>query len=149
VTNGTGERFGRLVGATLIAEGLLLAIARFLVLVYVVASEAYSADRFRTPLPRFLPWVLTTAVVAFVLVWAGSFFRRAPAGAWRDVGPGARADLIAAGLLNALGLAWAVTGLARVPSTVEGSIAWVALATASLVVIAGLARDVRSSRAAP
>ena len=136
------ERFGRLVGAILITEGVLVAILRFLALVYVVASEAFNADRFRTPLPDFLPWVLITVAVSFVLVWAGSFLRRAPTGAWRDVGVDARIDLVAACLLNVGALVWAVSGLARSPSAMEGWLTWIALAVASLVTIAGIVRDV-------
>ena len=52
-----GERFGLLVGAILVTEGVLVAILRFLALVYVVASEAYNADRFRTPLSHFIPGI--------------------------------------------------------------------------------------------
>ncbi len=135
------ERFGRVVGAILITEGVLVAILRFLALVYTVSSEAFNADRFRTPLPDFLPWVLITAAVSFVLVWAGSFLRRAPTGAWRDVGVDARIDLVAACLLNVGALLWAASGLAGSPSTVEGWLTWIGLAAASLVTIAGLVRD--------
>jgi hypothetical protein len=141
-----GERSGRLVGAILIAEGLLVAMLRFVALVYVVASEAYAADRFRTPLPSFLPWVLITAAVTFVLVWAGSFFRRAPTGAWRSVGLDARIDLVAACLLNVVALAWAVTGLVRSPSTVEASLTWTVIGVVSLVAIVGLAHDALHGR---
>jgi hypothetical protein len=136
-----GERVGRLVGAILITEGVLVAILRFLAAVYVVSSEAFNADRFRTPLSDFLPWVLITAAVSFVLVWAGSFLRRAPVGAWPDVGLDARIDLVAACLLNVGALLWAASGLARSPSTVEGWLAWIALAAASLVTIVGIVRD--------
>jgi hypothetical protein len=135
------ERVGRVVGAVLITEGVLVAILRFLALVYVVASEAFNADRFRTPLPDFLPWVLITVAVSFVLVWAGSFLRRAPTGAWRDVGVYARLDLVAACLLNVGALLWAASGLARSPSTAEGWLTWIVLAVASLVTIAGIVRD--------
>lgn len=144
---GSGKhRFGRLVGAILIAEGVLVAILRFLALVYVVASEAYSADRFRTPLPEFLPWVLITVVVSFVLLWAGSFLRRTPYGAWREVGLDARLDLIAACLLNIGALAWAMSGLARSPLTIEAALTWVALGVASLLAIVGLVRDAAHGR---
>jgi len=135
------ERVGRAVGAILITEGVLVAILRFLALVYTVSSEAFNADRFRTPLPDFLPWVLVTVAVSFVLVWAGSFLRRAPTGAWRDVGVDARIDLVAACLLNVGALLWAASGLARSPSTGEGWIIWIVLAVASLVTIAGVLRD--------
>jgi predicted transporter len=135
------ERVGRLVGAILITEGVLVAILRFLALVYVVSSEAFNADRLRTPLPDFLPWVLITVAVSFVLVWAGSFLRRAPTGAWRDVRVDARIDLVAACLLNVGALAWAASGIARSPSTVEAWLTWIALAVASLVTIAGIVRD--------
>jgi predicted transporter len=135
------ERVGHFVGAILITEGVLVAILRFLALVYTVSSEAFNADRFRTPLPHFLPWVLVTVAVSFVLVWAGSFLRRAPTGAWRDVGVDARIDLVAACLLNVGALLWAASGLARSPSTGEGWIIWIVLAVASLVTIAGILRD--------
>jgi predicted transporter len=137
------ERIGRAVGAILITEGVLVAILRFLALVYTVSSEAFNADRFRTPLPDFLPWVLVTVAVSFVLVWAGSFLRRAPTGAWRDVGIDARIDLVAACLLNVGALLWAASGLARSPSTGEGWITWIVLAVASVVTIAGILRDAR------
>lgn len=142
----TSRWFGRLVGAILIAEGAVVAILRFLALVYVVASEAYSADRFRTPLPEFAPWVLITAAVCFVLVWAGSFLRRTPEGAWRAVGPAARIDLVAACLLNVGALGWAASGLARSPSTVEASMSWIALGATSLLAIVGLVRDAAHRR---
>ena len=140
-------RFGRFVGATLITEGVLVAILRFLSLVYVVASEAYNADRFRTPLSHFLPSVLIAAVVAFALVWAGSFLRREPTGAWAEVGPDARVVLVAACLLNVAALATAVAGLVRSPATVEGALTWVVIAVSSVVAIVGLVRDVVRSRA--
>ena len=142
-----GERSGRLVGATLITEGVLVAILRFLAVVYLVASEAYSADRFRTPLPNFLPWVTSTVVASVVLVWAGSFLRP-PEGAWADVGSAARVDLVAAFLLNAIALVWAVSGLAGSPSGVEASLTWIALGVASLLVIVGLVRDALVRRSA-
>jgi hypothetical protein len=135
------ERFGRLVGGILITEGVVVAIPRFLTLVYVVASEAYSADRFRTPLPDFIPWVLITVAVSGALVWAGSLLRRAPGGAWGEVGLAARIDLVAACLLNLAALAWAASGLRRSPSTIEGSLTWIALGLVSLLSIVGLVRD--------
>lgn len=141
------ERFSRLVGAVLITEGVLVAILRFLSLVYVVASQAYNADRFRTPLPAFLPWVLITAVVSFVLIWAGSFLRRTPEGAWAEVGTAARVDLIGACLLNIVALAWAVAGLARSPEQIEGTIVWVVVCLASLTSIVGIIRDATTRRA--
>jgi hypothetical protein len=140
-------RFGRFVGATLITEGVLVAILRFLSLVYVVASEAYNADRFRTPLSHFLPSVLIAAVAAFVLVWAGSFLRREPTGAWAEVGRDARVVLVAAGLINVAALATAVAGLMGSPATVEGALTWVVIAVSSVVAIVGLVRDVVRSRA--
>lgn len=141
-------RFGRLVGATLITEGVLVAILRFLSFVYVVASEAYNADRFRTPMSDFLLSLLIAAVATFVLVWAGSFLRREPAGAWAGVGRDARVVLVAAGLLNVAALATAVTGLARSPATFDGALTWIAIAVTAVVVIVGLVRDVVRSRAA-
>jgi uncharacterized membrane protein len=132
----------------LITEGVLVAILRFLSLVYVMASEAYNADRFRTPLSHFLPSVLISGVVAFALVWAGSFLRREPSGAWAQVGPAAHVALVAACLLNVAALAAAVDGLVRSPATVEGSLAWIAIAVTSVVAIVGLVRDVVRSRAA-
>ena len=140
-------RIGRFVGAILITEGVFVAILRFLSLVYVVASEAYNADRFRTPLSHFLPSVLIAAVAAFVLVWAGSFLRREPTGAWAEVGRDARVVLVAAGLLNVAGLATAVAGLMGSPATLEGALTWVVIAVSSVVAIVGLVRDVVLSRA--
>ena len=141
------ERVGRFVGATLITEGVLVAILRLLSLVYVVASEAYNADRFRTPLSHFLPSVLISGGVTFALVWAGSFLRREPSGAWAEVGPAARVALVAACLLNFAALAAAVDGLVRSPATVEGSLAWIAIGVTSVIAIVGLVRDVVRSRA--
>jgi hypothetical protein len=132
---------GRLVGAILITEGVLVAILRFLTLVYVVASEAYSADTFRTPLPEFLPWVLITAAVSGTLVWAGSFLRRSPGGAWGEVGLDARVVLVAACLLNVVALAWAVSGLTSSPSGIEGWLTWIALGLVTSLAIVGLVRD--------
>jgi hypothetical protein len=132
----------------LITEGVLVAILRFLSLVYVMASEAYNADRFRTPLSHFLPSVLISGVVAFALVWAGSFLRREPSGAWAQVGPAAHVALVGAFLLNVAALAAAVDGLVRSPATVEGSLAWIAIAVTSVVAIVGLVRDAVRSRAA-
>ena len=143
-----GGRFGLLVGAILITEGVLVAMLRFLSLVYVVASQAYNADRFRTPLSHFLPSVLIAGVVTFVLVWAGSFLRREPTGAWADVGTDARVVLVLAGVLNVASLARAVAGLIASPATVEGALAWIAITMTSVVAIAGLVRDVVRSRAA-
>jgi hypothetical protein len=137
-----GGRLGRLVGATLITEGVLVAILRFLSLIYAVAGEAYNADQFRTPLSHFLPSVLISGVATFVLVWAGSFLRREPSGAWASVGLDARIVLVAAGLLNVAALATSVAGLAASPATVEGAVAWIAIAVTSVVAIAGLVRDV-------
>jgi hypothetical protein len=139
--NDSKERLGRLVGSILIAEGLLIAILRFLALVYVVASQAYTADRFRTPLRSFIPWVVITTAASLALVWAGSFFRRAPDGAWSQIGLDARVDLIAALLLNVAALVWAVSGLIRSPSTPEASLTWVALVAMSFLVVVGLVRD--------
>ena len=127
---------------------MLVAILRFLSLVYVVASEAYNADRFRTPLSHFLPSVLIAVVATFVLVWAGSFLRREPSGAWAEVGMDARVALVAAGLLNVVALATSVAGLVRSPATVEGALTWIAIAVTSVVAIVGLVRDVVRSRAA-
>jgi hypothetical protein len=141
--NDSKQRLSRLVGSILIAEGLLLAILRFLALVYVVASQAYTADRFRTPLRNFIPLVVITIAASLALVWAGSFLRRAPDGAWSRIGVHARVDLIAALLLNVAALVWAVSGLIRSPSTAEGSLMWVVLGAASLLVVVGLARDMR------
>ena len=81
-------------------------------------------------------------------MWAGSFLRREPAGAWAEVGRDARVVLVAAALLNVAALTAAVDGLARSPATVEGSLAWIAIVVTSVVAIVGLVRDVVRSRAA-
>jgi hypothetical protein len=86
-------------------------------------------------------------VVTFVLVWAGSFLRREPAGAWAQVGLNARIALVAACMLNVTALAIAVAGIVGLPATVEASLAWIAIGVTSLVVIVGLVRDVARSRA--
>lgn len=148
VPDARGERFGRFAGALLITEGVLVAILRFISLVYVVASEAYNADRFRTPLSHHLPSVLVATVAAFALVWSGSFLRREPKGAWAAVGTDARVALVAAGLLNAAALTIAVSGMIRSPASVEELLAWVAIAATSGVVIVGLLRDALRSRPA-
>lgn len=144
----TRERLGLTVGATLIAEGILVAILRLLSLVYAVAGEAYNADQFRTPLSHFLPSVLISGAATFVLVWAGSFLRREPSGAWAGVGLDARIVLVAAGLLNLASLATSVAGLAATPATFDGTLAWIAIAVTSVVAIVGLVRDVMRSRTA-
>jgi hypothetical protein len=146
VPNTTRERLGLAVGATLITEGVLVAIVRFLAVVYVVASEAYSADRFRTPLPDFLPWVTSTVIVTFVLVWAGSFHRRNPSGAWREVGAAAQLDLTSAGFFNFVALYSAVSGLIRSPSSIEAALTWIVLGLTSLFVISGLVLDAGRGR---
>jgi hypothetical protein len=110
-------------------------------LVYVVASEAYNADRFHTPLSDLLSWAAITIGVSFVLVWAGSFLRRNPAGAWREVGTQAKLDLLAAGFFNFVALYVAVSGLIRSPSSTEGALTWVVLGLTSLFVISGLVLD--------
>jgi hypothetical protein len=143
------EREGKALGALLITQGVLFAILRFLTLVYVVASEAYNADRFRTPLPDFVPWIVVTVVVSFVLIWGGSFYRRSPAGAWGEVGAGAQMDLVAAGLVNLIAIYAAVAGLVRSPSSTEAAITWIALALISSLVVAGIVHDVARSRARP
>ena len=56
--------------------------------------------------------------------------------------------LVAACLLNVAALAAAVDGLVRSPATVEGALAWIAIAVTSVVAIVGLVRDVVRSRAA-
>ena len=136
-----GPWIGRTVGAMLIAEGLLVAIIRLVTIVYVLASEAYSADRFGTPLPRFLPWLSISIAVCTTLVWAGSLLRREPEGAWGRVGVGARVVLVAAWILNAVALVRAVLGLAASPATVEGWVTWTAIGTVTTLAIVGLARD--------
>jgi hypothetical protein len=139
--------FGRFVGGILITEGVLVAILRFISLVYVVASEAFNADRFRTPLSDFPPSVLIAGVITFALIWAGSFLRREPSGAWTEVGTVARAVLVIACQLNVAALAMAVAGLVATPATVEGSLTWIVIGATSTVAIVGLVRDVTLGRA--
>jgi hypothetical protein len=137
-----GERFGLLVGGLLIAEGSLFAALRFLQVVYIIASEAGTSDRYRVPLPRFLPWLLITAAVVTVLVWAGAGFRRSPIGAWHTSGTLTRVMMVLAALLNVFVLVRSAWGLARGPGSGEGLIAWISMLALSAVVLAGIARDV-------
>jgi hypothetical protein len=102
----------RLVGAALIAEALLVAATRLLTLVYVVARQAYVADRFRSPLRDFAPWLLGSVAVVAVLLWAGTRFRTAPEGPWRGSGPATRVAMLAALALNVAACVRGVGGFA-------------------------------------
>ncbi len=135
------DRFGRLAGGLLIAEGLVVAAARMITLVYVLAREAYVADRFRTPLPRLVPWLLTSAGLITVLVWAGSLMTRTPDGAWREARVVGRVVLIAALAANVGALVWTATGLIRSPATTEALASWLVIGLASATAAYGLIRD--------
>jgi hypothetical protein len=134
-------RAGRLVGWILITEGVLVAIIRLVTIMYVLASEAYSADRFRTPRARLLLWFVFTVALSLALVWAGSFLRREPDGAWRRLGVGGRFDLAAASLFNLVALVWAVVGMVGSPATFEGWVTWIAIGVVTLLSIVGLVLD--------
>ena len=136
------------VGAILITEGVLVAILRFLALVYSVSSEAFNADRFRTPLLGLPP----------VGVDNGRGVVRAGVG---RIVPPARADRRVADVGATPASCWwpracstserswgGRRGLARSPSTVEGGLTWIVLAVSRRVVaIVGLVRDGRPSAA--
>ena len=137
-----GDRLGRLAGGILIAEGLIVAAARVITLVYVLAREAYVADRFRTPLPRLVPWLLTSAGLIAVLVWAGSLMTRTPDGAWREARVVGRVVLLAALVANVGALVWTAIGSIRSPATIEALTSWLVVGLASAMVAYGLIRDV-------
>ena len=140
-------RLGRVVGATLITEGVLVAILRFLSLVYVVASEAYNADRFRTPLSHFLPSVIVATVAAFVLIgparsYAGNRRARGPTWGWMRASRSWPPVCSTSRRWPRPSLAWRHL---RPPS--RRALTWIAIAVTSVVVIVGLVRDVMQSRA--
>jgi hypothetical protein len=129
----------RLVGAALIAEALLVAATRVLTLVYVVARETYVADRFRTPFRDFLPWLLVSAALVAVLLWAGVRYRMTPEGPWRGGGVGGRVAMVGALALNA---AACVRGLAGLLGSVDRGaqvrVAWGLLAAVCGAVSVGI-----------
>src|SRR5207244_2454634 len=114
-------------GGIRMAEGVLVAIIRLVTIAYVLASEAYSADRFRTPRARLLLWLVVTVALSIALVWAGSLLNREPDGAWRRLGVLGRIDLAAACLFNLVALVRAVVGLADSPATAEGWVTWIVI----------------------
>ena len=136
------DRFGKLVGAILITEGVLVAISRLLTMVYLLAREAYASDGSRVPLTTFLPWLLVSGLVIAVLLWAGSLLRRTSDGAWRAAGIAARIDLVLAGVLNTAAVGWAFVGLLRTSAPgLEARGAWLLLAATSATVVVGIVRD--------
>ena len=136
-----GYRFSRFTGGLLIAEGVLVAAVRVITLVYVLAREAYVADRFRTPLPEFIPWLLTSIALVMTLVWAGALLVRTPDGAWREARVVGRVVLVAACAFNVAGIVWAASGLIRSPASVEGLVSWLVVGLASATAALGLICD--------
>lgn len=136
-----GDRFGRFTGGLLIAEGLVVAALRVITLVYLLAREAYVADRFRTPLPDFIPWLLTSVALVTALEWAGSLLLRTPEGAWSGSRVVGRVVLVTAAVFNLAGLVWAVSGLIGSPASVSGLVSWLVVGLVSATAAFGVARD--------
>lgn len=128
-------------GAWLIAEGLVLAAARFLTLVYVFASETYLADEEKIPLANFLPWLGVSFVLVAVLMWAGMLFRRSPEGPWAAASLVQRGILIAAFLFNAAVAVRSAAGFAwSLDRGAEILIAWAVLAIVPGIVAYAMVR---------
>jgi hypothetical protein len=133
--------FVRTAGGILVAEGVLVLAHRFLLDVYFVAQEANHGEETHAPLPSFLPWLLATAGVAAVVIWAGLQLRRTPPQAWPAARAFARADLVAAGLANVALVVVGVAGLVRGPTEVPAYVAWASLAIVAAIAVTGLAVD--------
>ena len=101
-------------------------------------------DRFRTPLPEFIPWLLTSIALVTALVWAGSLLLREPDGAWSEVRVMGRVVLVAACVFNVAGFVWAASGLVRSPASVEGLASWLVVGLASATAALGLIRNIVS-----
>ena len=136
-----GDRFSRFVGGLLIAEGLVVVGQRAITLVYLLAREAYVADRFRTPLSSFIPWLLISVTLVTALVWAGSLLVRRPDGAWSEAGVMGRVVLVVACVANLTAFAWAVSGLIGSPASVEGLVSWLVIGLASATAVVGVVRN--------
>lgn len=125
----------------LIAEGLVLAAARFLTIVFVIASETYIADEEKIPLATFLPWLLVSFVLVTVLIWAGAQFRRSPEAPWAAANPVRRGVLVAAFGLNVAVSVRAVVGFAgSLDRGAEILLAWATAAFVSGLVAYAMAR---------
>ncbi len=136
------DRFGSLVGAGLIAEGLLVAIVRLLALVYALANEANVSDEAKAPARSFLPWLLVSAAIITVLLWAGVQLRRQPDGAWSVARTIGRLVLIAAALLNIVVAVRAVTALTSSNDLrAEAGVAWIAVLAVAATILVGMLRD--------
>lgn len=137
-----GDPFARWVGAALIAEGLLLAAARLLTLVYVVAGQTYRPDSEHLKQIAYVPYVLISIGLVTILAWAGAQLRRTPKGAWHSARVPGRIDLALAAALNAYLVALAVLGvLSREPGQGEPLVAWAVTGLVSLAVVVGVVRD--------
>jgi hypothetical protein len=137
-----GDAYARLVGGTLVAEAILVGVFRVLTLVYVVAVQVYRPDEEHLARTAYLPFVLSAVAYVVILAWAGGQLRTNPAGAWRSASVPGRVDLVLAGLLNAVLLAWAVWALVRPGAhATEGLVAWIVAVVVALSVLIGLIRD--------
>lgn len=131
----------RLVGAALITEALLVVAARLLTFVYVIARETYLADRFRTPLSAFVPWLLASLAVVAVLLWGGVRFRLAPEAPWRSARFTGRVAMIGALGVNAATLVRAVIGfLTSFDRGAQVLVAWALLGLVCGAVCFGMVR---------
>ena len=137
-----GDPFTKWVGGALMAEALLLAVARLLTLVYIVAVQANRPDEEHLRRIVYVPYVLISIGLVAILVWAGAQLRRTPRGAWREARVSGRIDLALAGALNAYLVALAVIGvLSRHPGQSDPLVAWFVVGVVSLTVVVGLVRD--------
>ena len=144
-----GDPFARWVGGALMAEALLLAVARLLTLVYVVAVQANRPDEEHLRKIVYVPYVLISITLVAILVWAGAQLRRSPGGAWRVARVTGRIDLVLAGALNAYLVTMAVLGvLSRDPGQSDPLVAWLVTGFVALAIVVGLVRDA-ARRAGP
>jgi hypothetical protein len=133
--------FVRFAGGVLVFEGVMVVIHRFLIDLYLLASEVNHSDESHVPLTTFLPLIAATAAVATVLIWAGAQLRRYPPSAWRSATASARVDLVLAALCNLAIAGVGIAGLVRGPAGALGAAGWSAATLSGVVSLAGLARD--------
>ncbi len=141
LTHTMADRAGN-VGAALITEGLLVAGARLVTFVYVIASETYTPDEAKTPLSSFVPWLLASIALVAVLLWAGLQLRSAPDGAWPRAGIAGRLVLVVALLANVATFVRAVFGVARsLDAGAEVLVAWGVAGLVAGAVAYGMVRN--------
>jgi hypothetical protein len=144
-----GDPFARWIGAALIAEAVLIAMARVLTLVYVVAVQVYRPDEEHLKRIVYVPYVLISIGIVVILAWAGGQLRRTPAGAWREARVAGRIDLALAAAMNVYLVTLAVVGVfSRDQGEGEALVAWLVTGVVALTVVVGLVRDA-AGRARP